>query len=246
MRLWAPGVPSTAQSCSKCPEPLLGGRILDGGVTPTSFPLDGCRRCGILSPQPMSTFGYIRPAPGFPLSADEQRAAVVELARREGLKLSRIYTDGPGRGTTGRAALLRSVEERRVSTVVTASICRLGTTWSGVLRFLTVIAEARIGLVIADTADQQRVESLLAAVPTLIDVRSTLHREAAATGRARAKARGVLFGRPRIPEAKINRVREALDAGASIREAGRRAGVSPATVVRVSQRGLNDPSPAMG
>lgn len=181
----------------------------------------------------MTAVAYLRTAPGFPLSADEQRAAFGELARRNGLKLARTYADGPGRGSTGRAALLRGVEEGRVSTVVTASICRLGPTWPSLLRVLALIAEARVSLLVADEDDQQRVDALIRAVPTLVGARSALHREAAACGRAKAKARGVVFGRPRIAEAKIMRVREALDAGAGVREAARRAGVSPASVLRL-------------
>jgi DNA invertase Pin-like site-specific DNA recombinase len=194
----------------------------------------------------MTAIAYLRSAPGYPLSTAEQRAAVAELARRMGLMLSRIYADGPGRGTTGRAALLRTIEEGRVSTVVTPSICRLATTWPSLLRFLGAIAKARVSLLIAGDDGQQEVEAVLAAVPTLIDIRATLHREAAAVGRARARSKGVRFGRPRIAEAKIVRLREALEAGAGVREAARQAGVSPASVVRMSQRGLNEPSPATG
>ncbi|NGM24339.1 recombinase family protein [Roseomonas stagni] len=183
----------------------------------------------------MTVAAYLRIAPGYPLSVDEQRAAVAERAQREGLTLGRIYADGPGRGTAGRAALLRSVEERRVSTVVTASICRLGTTWPSLLRVLTVFAEARVSLLITDDGDPQKVDALLAAVPTLIAVRSALHREAAAVGRAKAKARGVTFGRPRISGIKAARAIEALNGGAGIREAGRRAGISPASVLRLSR-----------
>jgi DNA invertase Pin-like site-specific DNA recombinase len=183
----------------------------------------------------MTAVAYLRTAPGFPLSADEQRAAVSELARHAGLTLARTFADGPGRGSAGRAALLRGVEEGRVSTVVTASVCRLGTTWPSLLRVLAAIAEARVSLLIVNEVDQQRAEALLAAVPVLVGVRATLHREAAAVGRAKAKARGVKFGRPRISDAKIDRVREALDAGAGVREAARRAGVSPASVLRLSR-----------
>lgn len=188
-----------------------------------------------LSHDIMITIGYIRPAPGFSLSANEQRAAVAELARRKELTLRRIYADSPGRRTTGRAALLRSMQDGRVSTVITASICSLATTLPSLLRVLTAIAEARVALLITDEDGQRHVDALLAAVPILNAARAGLHREAAAIGRARARSKGVQFGRPRISEAKVIRVREALDAGAGIREAARRAGVSPATVIRLGE-----------
>lgn len=243
--MWAPATRPTARACSKCPEQRRSTGILDGQIASLPFRWTAAGT-EAFSPNLMTVVAYLRAAPGFPLSADDQRAAVVGLALREGLTLGRIYADGPGRGTTGRAALLSTVEGGRVSAVVTASICRLGKTWPGLLRFLGAIADARVSLLIADEDGQQEVEALLAAVPTLIDVRSTLHREAAAAGRERARSKGVRFGRPRIAEAKIVRVREALEAGAGVREAARRAGVSPASVVRMSQRGLNEPTPAMG
>lgn len=189
----------------------------------------------------MINIGYIRSAPGYPLSADEQRAAVVELARRKGLTLSRIYADGPGQGTAGRAALLRSVEDGRASTVLTPSPCRLATTWPSLLRVLFAIADARVSLLIAVEEEQQQVEALLSAAPVLLAVRSMMHREAAAVGRAKARAKGVQFGRPRISDAKIDRVRDALNAGAGVREAARRAGVSPASVLRFGRGRLAFP-----
>lgn len=185
----------------------------------------------------MITIGYIRPSPGYLLSAHEQRAAIAELARREGLTLNRIYADGTDRDAAGLPALLRSIEEGRVSTVVTASICRLGATWPRLLRVLATMAGARVTVFVVDRASQHDAEALIRAVPAIVGVRSALHREAAAAGRARAKARGVRFGRPRIPDAKIARVREALETGVGVREAARRAGVSPASVLRVSRSG---------
>lgn len=50
---------------------------------------------------------------------------------------------------------------------------------------------------------------------------------------AKRKPKG---GRPRTPDAKLQRIESDLSAGLSKREAAKRSGVSPMTVVRVAQR----------
>jgi DNA invertase Pin-like site-specific DNA recombinase len=58
-------------------------------------------------------------------------------------------------------------------------------------------------------------------------------REAVMEGRAKAKARGVQFGRPRVVAAKVQTVQEALASGLGVRAAARVGGVGVATASRI-------------
>jgi DNA invertase Pin-like site-specific DNA recombinase len=54
-------------------------------------------------------------------------------------------------------------------------------------------------------------------------------------GHERARSKGVKFGRPTIAPIRLDRVREALNNGGSIRAIAKATGVSTATVQRVKQ-----------
>jgi hypothetical protein len=65
-------------------------------------------------------------------------------------------------------------------------------------------------------------------------------REAVMEGRAKARARGVEFGRPRVVAAKVQAVRDALARGLGVRAAARVSGVGVATASRIRDARLSD------
>lgn len=55
-------------------------------------------------------------------------------------------------------------------------------------------------------------------------------------GQARARAKGVRFGRPPLPPSRVEKVRRAVADGRSIRAVAKSIGVSTATVQRVKRQ----------
>lgn len=171
----------------------------------------------------------IRDAFGMP--AEAQRAVTIACAARHGLNVARIYTDDGRRPRHVRQAMLKAAGVG-FDTLIIASIAALGRTMPEVLGAVAVLHERRVRLVSVDL-DGADLDALWAALPALLGVQAALSREAVLEGRARARKRGVRFGRPRLPEEKIARAREALAQGAGVRQAARLAAVSPASVIRL-------------
>jgi DNA invertase Pin-like site-specific DNA recombinase len=63
-------------------------------------------------------------------------------------------------------------------------------------------------------------------------------------GLARARSEGKQLGRPPIPDAVAERIREARAAGLFVRKAAERFGVNPGTVQRISSRPFDGASAA--
>jgi DNA invertase Pin-like site-specific DNA recombinase len=74
----------------------------------------------------------------------------------------------------------------------------------------------------------------MAVLPMLLAAEARLRHEAVLTGKAKARSRGVKFGRPPVGMEELDRLKSALATGMGIRPAARAAGVSPATVMWVS------------
>lgn len=183
------------------------------------------------------TVGYIRAVRRARPSEAEQRAAIAAWATRHGEAVRVVHRDVPGqRG--GLDALLLSVSAGRVARVVVARPCRLAPTLSVTLRALVRLRAAGVELVSADMDDPATMAALMAALPAIEAVRRGLRQEAADTGRARARARGVRLGRPALREDQIDKVAAALAQGASIREAARLGGVGTASAHRIKSGGL--------
>lgn len=181
--------------------------------------------------------GYIRLGPGYPLDAEAQEAAIRRMAEREGVTLGPILRDGPGRGLLGRDALLRGAGQG-IPAVIVTSACRLAPTFPGLLRVLTALrATGTRVLLAAPNGDAvATLDALMAGLPALEAAREATRREAVARGRERARARGVRFGRPPVPDAKAERARAALAEGVGVRAAARLAGVSPTTAHRIKMQ----------
>lgn len=164
------------------------------------------------------------------LAPEAQRTLAVACAAQHGLAIGRIYADDGRRPRHARQAVARG---EGYDVLVVATTTALGQTLNEVVALLTVLAAKGVRVLIADGGDDAGA-MLAAAVPTLAAAQAALRREAVLRGREKAKARGVRFGRPPLPEEKLIKARTALAAGAGIRAAARIARISPAAVMRLA------------
>lgn len=176
---------------------------------------------------------YLRDGPGCPADTDAQLAAVRSYAAQHGWTVGPIYRDACASRTRrpGRDALVRDGASKACMVVV-HSMAALGRTLPDLVRVLGGLAEMGIAVHALDAADAAS-GALMAALPALMAADARLRQEAVLTGKAKARSKGVRFGRPPVKPEKLDRVRSALATGMGIRPTARAAGVSPATVLRV-------------
>lgn len=171
----------------------------------------------------------LRELPG--TGEDSQRTAALAYAAQHGLAVGWVFRDDGRRPRQGRAAALRQAGTT-FGTLIVGSASVLGMTLTEVVALLATMQSRGVRVVILDfDADLSAV--MLAAAPIFASTDSKLKREAVARGRVRARAKGVQFGRPRIPPEKVARAGAALANGAGVRAAARAAGISPASVYRL-------------
>ncbi|WP_237213010.1 recombinase family protein [Falsiroseomonas oryziterrae] len=164
------------------------------------------------------------------LLTEAQRELARACAARHGLSVSRVYTDDGRRPRHAREAALRDAGAV-FDTLVVPNISALGQNLREVVAIMGALANRAVRVLVAG-ADVSEADGLLAAAQLLVRTQAALGREAAQRGRERAKAKGVRFGRPPVPAARVERALNALNAGAGVRAAARMAGISPASVIR--------------
>jgi DNA invertase Pin-like site-specific DNA recombinase len=184
----------------------------------------------------MRTVAYLRVTTGSD-DLDGQRAAIIAWAEARAETIAAVYQDGPRRGFAGRTALLRDIEAGRVWQVVVARPCRLAATLPSVLAVLRRFNQAGASVIAANSP--HAFAHLVAALDALDMVRAGLHFEATAAGREMARRRGTRLGRPPVNDERAGRVRAALRAGASVRQAAQAGGVGVATAFRARAAEIN-------
>jgi DNA invertase Pin-like site-specific DNA recombinase len=120
-----------------------------------------------------------------------------------------------------------------VQVVVAQSVLSLGSSVDDVLTLIQSLVSSNAILHLLDDGIDTSTPSgavWLSTVASLAHYRTYRRRAATKAGQARAKLAGVKFGRPRIPEATLHRVREALHRGEGVRHTARAFGLSPARV----------------
>jgi DNA invertase Pin-like site-specific DNA recombinase len=129
--------------------------------------------------------------------------------------------------------LCKLVAQGAVQVVVAQSVLSLGSSVDDVLTLVQALASSNATLHLLDDGIDTSTPSgaaWLSTVASLAHYRTHKRRAATKAGQARAKLAGVRFGRPRIPEATIHRVREALKRGDGVRPTAKALGLSPARV----------------
>jgi DNA invertase Pin-like site-specific DNA recombinase len=158
----------------------------------------------------------------------EQRGWHIQSALRD----DAITAQRPGPGFTH---LCKLIGQGAVQVVVAQNVLGLGSSVDDVLTLAQALASSNATLhLLEDEIDTSTPAGAawLATVASLAHYRTHRRRAATKAGQARAKLAGVKFGRPRIPEATLHRVREALHRGEGVRHTARAFGVSPAKVAQ--------------
>jgi len=175
---------------------------------------------------------YIRPSLACNTSPDEQEA----LGRAAALTLNgvevRIYREAPltprarRDGLPARFALIRDAGSK-FNLLVVYEVGRLGRNLGDLTDALAQLAQR--GVIVHEAARAGEVPGWAA----LSAAQASYRYEAVAEGRARARAAGVRFGRPRLPPERVQRARQALADGMGVRAAARAAGIGVASVTRL-------------
>lgn len=133
--------------------------------------------------------------------------------------------------------MLDAVRHGEVQRVLIWSIDRVGRSFADLVAFLEVCRSGGVSLWL----DQARIDTAGSNGLSLFDVAGMLAHHQRQTRRDRilrgqAAARGnpnVRFGRPPLPELKVQKARMLLAAGNGLRQTARMAGISPASVGRL-------------
>ncbi len=188
---------------------------------------------------------YVRPSAALVVSPADQEAGLRQLAADRGWHVVGVHCDAgvvggkAGQRRPGQARLLDGVRLRAYEVVLVQSLHLLGRDLPDLVSLLTAVRAAGVTLItIAEQIDTAATDTLphglLDVAADLLDThRRFTQRERILDGQQRARAAGVRIGRPPVPQSRLKRVQAALDAGAGVRAAGRLAGVSPTSVLRL-------------
>jgi len=174
-------------------------------------------------------------------NTDAQVVECQNYAERCGYTVTGIYTDTIS-GTTGiddrpeLSRLLKDAFLKKCDAVVVYSIDRVGRSLKNCLEILEALKNHGVTFI----SLQQQIDTsstmgqlIFNIFASLASYERTQILERTALGRARAKARGVKFGRPsRYNESVATAVRELRTRGAGIREISRTLGIGVSTVYK--------------
>lgn len=178
-------------------------------------------------------------------TTENQRRVLLEVAERSGWEVVAIFEDQGISGAKGRDqrpgfdALLKAVSRREIDMVAAWSVDRLGRSLPDLIGLLTDLQAKGCDLFL----HQQALDSSSAsgrAMYGMLSIFADFERSVIGSrvraGQARARARGVTFGRPTLSRDRVARVEQALAAGTlSIRQIAKQTKVSTATVQRVKK-----------
>jgi DNA invertase Pin-like site-specific DNA recombinase len=185
---------------------------------------------------------YARSSPDCPHSADEQVDQLRSVAERNGWTIVRVFADQStitkkGRERrSGEATLRNAIRHREFEKVLVRSVDRLG---QSIIDLVGFIEECRVNDV-SIYEHEQNLDTSASNGLSLFDFSGMLvhylrqsRRERIMRGQAAARALNVRFGRPPISAARIEKAKNFLAVGKGVREAGRLAGISAASVSRL-------------
>ena len=181
-------------------------------------------------------------------TVENQLQALHEVAARSGWAVVHVFTDEGISGAKGRDqrpgfdALLKAVARREIDITMSWSVDRLGRSLSDLVGFLSDLHAQGCDLFLHQQALDTSTPSgrmLFQMLGVFAEFERSLITARVKAGQDRARARGVRFGRPSLPEDRLEKVRRALaDGQSSIRMIAKKTRVSTATVMRV-KRSLN-------
>jgi len=177
-------------------------------------------------------------------TTENQLRILTEVGERSGWTIVRVLEDAGISGAKGRDqrrgydALLKAVHRREVDIVAAYAVDRLGRSLTDLVTFLGDIQARGCDLYLHQQSVDTSTPSgrmLFQMLAVFSEFERELVRGRVRAGLARARAKGVQFGRPSLSPDRVARVEEALKDGQSIRVVAKATGTSTASVQRIKR-----------
>src|SRR5580692_11639426 len=172
-------------------------------------------------------------------TTDNQRRELEAVAERSGWKVAKVYEDAGISGAKGRdqrpglEAMMKAVNAREFDMVASWSVDRLGRSLTDLLSILQGLHEKDVGLFLhqqgLDTSTTAG-KAMFQMLGVFAEFERGIIRERVNAGLARAKAKGVTLGRPRIDPQVEKRIKQLRAKGDGILKIGRKLGVGTSVV----------------
>lgn len=175
-------------------------------------------------------------------TVENQIRILTEVAERSGWTIVRVFEDQAISGAKGRDqrpgydALLKAIYRREIDIVGAYAVDRLGRSLSDLVAFLSDIQARGCDLYLHQQSVDTSTPSgrmLFQMLAVFSEFERELIRGRVRAGLARARAKGVQFGRPSLSPDRVARVEKALRDGLSIRAVAKSTGTSTASVQRI-------------
>ncbi len=175
-------------------------------------------------------------------TVENQVRILTEVAQRSGWTIVRVFEDQGISGAKGRDqrpgfdALLKAIHRREIDICASYAVDRLGRSLSDLVAFLSDIQARGCDLYLHQQSVDTSTPSgrmLFQMLAVFSEFERELIRGRVRAGVARARAKGVRFGRPSLSLDHVARVEKALKDGLSIRAVARATGTSTASVQRI-------------
>ena len=193
---------------------------------------------------------YARSSPDCLLSIEDQVKRLSSIASEHGWTVGGVFTDRPLAARTGldrrpgEVGLIEAIRSDRIDKALLWSIDRIGKSLIELVGFMETCRAAGVGLY----CHEQGLDTESSNGMSLFDVAAmmALHlrqcrRDRILRGQAAARALSIRFGRPPIPQSKLEKAKQELANGRGVREAGRLAGISAASVSRLKNAMISAP-----
>lgn len=177
-------------------------------------------------------------------TVENQVRILTEVAQRSGWTIVRVFEDQGISGAKGRDqrpgfdALLKAIHRREIDICASYAVDRLGRSLSDLVAFLSDIQARGCDLYLHQQSVDTSTPSgrmLFQMLAVFSEFERELIRGRVRAGVARARAKGVRFGRPSLSPDRVARVEKALKDGLSIRAVAKATGTSTASVQRIKR-----------
>ena len=175
-------------------------------------------------------------------TVENQIRILTEVAERSGWTIVRVFEDQGVSGAKGRDqrpgfdALLKAIHRREVDIVAAYAVDRLGRSLTDLVAFLNDIQASGCDLYLHQQAVDTSTPSgrmMFGLLAVFSEFERALIRSRVISGIERARAKGVVFGRPSLSPDRVARVEKALKDGLSIRAVAKATSTSTASVQRI-------------
>ncbi len=184
---------------------------------------------------------YLRVSTG-EQTTENQRRELEQVAKRSGWQVVEVYEDAGVSGANGREKrpafdkLLKDATARQFDLVAAWSVDRLGRSLQHLVAFLGELHALKIDLYL----NQQGIDTTTPAGEAMFQMMGVfaqferaMIQERVKSGLSRARASGKRLGRPPVAARKRAEVLKLRQAGMSVRNIARTAGLAPGTVQRI-------------